>query len=146
MQDIVSLFVLFLLIVVTFTITAEAEPTTKYNIKEREIFDADIFILNFLKTPVNEGTFRDLIVESHYQNDYADLTSRTQNFFDENNDVKCPVLGIVIIEMPGSKEAEKIFTKAAYENIGINSKEVSSIDIPLREPGKYLDLRVSALC
>lgn len=146
MQDIVSLFVLFLLIVVTFTITSKAEPTIKYDLKEREVFDRDIFMLNFLKTSIDNGTFRDLFVRSHYQKDYTDLTLKAQEFFDKHNDGKCPILGIMMAEMPEGKDVGRIFTKAAYENAGINAKEVSNVNVQLREPGKYLSLRASALC
>ena len=148
MQNIASTFVLFILVIFTFTISGQASTTVKYNVENVELIDYNIFFMNFLKSKVQGKTFRDMFVDSYYLNDFDAAIEETEKFFERVKTEKCPISTIDAFLMPENKPVKRIYTDIYYTEFpeALEFKEVSEIDVPLREPGKYLRFTVTALC
>lgn len=89
-----SLF--FLVIILTlFSVLFSQSAINKTDLATKEInlAELNINLINYLRTPIENGlTVQDLIVNSYYNNDYKKLDNITSNIFNKVYDKeKCPL-------------------------------------------------------
>lgn len=85
----------------------------KNEVKVLEYKDLNTLLLNYLKTPIENGrTISDLLVESYIKNDYKDFENKTREILNKAYDPNfCFMWNVDVTLMPNNKKVFGILNK-----------------------------------
>lgn len=144
--DFISIILIIITLILFFflfryNITLESFFVDKGSIYEsEEEISNNIMLLNYLRTPYNEGIIADLVIKSIKDSDFKELDLVTQGIFKDSNSCFILFIGAGNTEICPKKELGMKFREFRSEgSVLIPTKEKNIIEVKMLSSGEFYE-------